>query len=69
MTRTAPRLFSVKEVADLLGLSTKTVYRLIQDGELRVVQMATSKASERNTYRIREDDLRRLIDKRTAKSA
>jgi hypothetical protein len=31
--------------------------------------MSTNRATERNTYRIREDDLTKFIDKRTAKSA
>lgn len=69
MSRPAPRLFSVREVADLLGLSTKTVYKYIADGELRVVQMSTRNAKERITIRVREDDLAKFIDKRTAKSA
>ena len=41
------------EVADLMRVSTMTVYRLIKAGELGAVRVGKS-------YRIREDDVDRL---------
>jgi excisionase family DNA binding protein len=40
----------VAEVADLMRVSTMTVYRLIKSGELRAVRVGKS-------YRLREDDV------------
>ena len=44
------RFLTVHEVADLLRVSTMTVYRLIKAGELRAVRVG-------KTYRLREDDV------------
>jgi excisionase family DNA binding protein len=44
------RFFTPKEVADLLRVSSMTVYRLIQSGDLRAVRVGRA-------YRILEDDI------------
>ncbi len=50
------RFLTVAEVADLLRVSSMTVYRLIKDGELPAVRVGKS-------YRVREDDLDRYLSK------
>ena len=42
------------EVADLLRVSTMTVYRLIKNGQLAAVRVGKS-------YRVREDDVDRYL--------
>lgn len=44
------RFLTVTEVADLLRVSSMTIYRLIKDGELAAVRVGKS-------YRLREDDV------------
>ena len=44
------RFLTVQEVADLMRVSSMTVYRLIKAGELRALQIGKS-------YRLREDDV------------
>lgn len=46
----APRLLTVAEVADVLRVSTMTVYRLIKSGELAAIRVGKS-------YRIADDVL------------
>ena len=48
------QFLTVLEVADLLRVSTMTVYRLIKGGELRAVRVGKS-------FRVREDDLDAFI--------
>ena len=48
------RFLTVQEVADLMRVSSMTVYRLIKGGELRAVRVGKS-------YRVREDDLDTFI--------
>jgi excisionase family DNA binding protein len=48
------RFLTVAEVADLIRVSTMTVYRLIKAGEMRAVRVGKS-------YRVREDDLDRYL--------
>ena len=45
-----PRFMTVAEVADLMRVSTMTVYRLIKSGELAAVRFGKS-------YRIDENDV------------
>ena len=45
-----PRLLTPAEVAELLRVSSMTVYRLIKSGELRAARIGKS-------FRIREDDV------------
>ena len=51
------RFLTVAEVAQLLRVSTMTVYRLIKSGELAAVRVGKS-------YRIREDDVDAFLAKR-----
>jgi excisionase family DNA binding protein len=48
------RFMTVAEVAQLMRVSTMTVYRLIKAGELPSVRVGKS-------YRIREDDIDRYL--------
>ena len=48
------RFMTVAEVAQLIRVSTMTVYRLIKAGELPSVRVGKS-------YRIREDDIDRYL--------
>ena len=45
---------TVAEVADLLRVSTMTVYRLVQAGQLPAIRVGRS-------YRIREDDVDKYL--------
>ena len=49
-----PRFLTVAEVAELMRVSTMTVYRLIKASELPAVRVGRS-------YRIREDDVDRYL--------
>ncbi len=51
------RFFTVAEVAEILRVSTMTVYRLIKAGDLRAVRVGKS-------YRIREDDVDGYLEAR-----
>jgi excisionase family DNA binding protein len=44
------RFLTVNEVADLLRVSSMTIYRLIKEGEMPAVRVGKS-------YRLREDDI------------
>lgn len=48
-----PRYYRVEEVAHILAVSTRTVYRMIEDGKLPAVRV-------RRSIRIRCEDLERL---------
>ena len=50
------RFLTVAEVADLLRVSSMTVYRLIKEGDLPAVRIGKS-------YRLREDDLDAYLSK------
>lgn len=50
----SPRLNTVKEIADALGVSTKTVRRLIDAGELHAIRVGRQ-------LRISEEDDRTFI--------
>lgn len=47
-------LMTVKRVAEALGVSNKTVYRMIADGQLKAVRI-------RNAWRISVDELKRVV--------
>ena len=64
---TAPRLLTLDDVADRIGVSRTTVKRLVAAGELRVVDISAT-AGGRRRVRIREDELTRWINKRTAET-
>ena len=52
-----PRLLTPNEVADLLRVSTMTVYRLIKSEDLRAARIGKS-------FRISEDDVDRYLQSR-----
>lgn len=58
----ATRLYSIPGAADVLGVSVRTVYRLIEQGRLRSIDISES---PRPRARVRADDLQQFIDVRT----
>lgn len=52
-----PRFMTVAEVAQLMRVSTMTVYRLIKAGDLPAVRVGKS-------YRLRADDVDRYLSNR-----
>lgn len=61
-----PELFSVKEAADYLSLSRKSIDTLIKLGHLRAVNMATNPNAARAVWRVTRTDLDAFIrDRRT----
>jgi excisionase family DNA binding protein len=57
-------LYSIPETAEKLDVSPNTVYKLIADGDLRAVDMASSTA-KRSRTRVRADDIEAFIEART----
>lgn len=53
---TEDRFLTVREVADLMRVSTMTVYRLIKAGELRAARVGRS-------YRLREVEVESYLDR------
>src|SRR2546425_12634820 len=62
------KMYSVKEVAALLGWSPDTIRRLIYRGHLRAVTLPASGRRKRiyRSTRIRERDIRRFLDSHDA---
>lgn len=56
------RLLSTAEAAERLGVSSDYVEQKVHLGEIRVVELGTSR---RQKWRIRPDDLMAFIDSRT----
>lgn len=56
LARSGP-LLRVREVADMLAVSTMTVYRLINGGELRAIRVGRG-------WRVTEDELSAFLDRR-----
>ncbi|MCU1485004.1 MAG: DNA-binding protein [Actinomycetia bacterium] len=54
MVQQRARFLTVAEVADIMRVSTMTVYRLIKAGDLRAVRVGKS-------YRLAEDDVDRYL--------
>ena len=54
MAQQRARFLTVAEVADIMRVSTMTVYRLIKAGDLRAVRVGKS-------YRLSEDDVDRYL--------
>ena len=50
-------ILTIQEVAKILKVSTRTVYRWIDEGDLKVARIG------RKTYRVFESDLRKFIKK------
>jgi len=57
MTEGPARFLTVAEVADLLRVSSMTVYRLIEAGDLRALRVGKS-------FRINTDDLEQFLGSR-----
>lgn len=58
-------LLTVGEVADILRLHWRTVYRLIQDGRLpgkRIPTDSAPRVAKRNPIRVRESDLYKWLE-------
>ncbi|RFA14240.1 hypothetical protein B7R22_05475 [Subtercola boreus] len=60
----AVRLHTIPSVADHLGTSVDTVYRLIHDGAIRTVDIGRD---GRSRFRVRADHLQEFIDARTGR--
>ena len=58
------KLLTIPQVADELEVAPNTVYKLIAEGGLRAVDMATAGA-RRSKTRVRADDLEAFIEART----
>jgi excisionase family DNA binding protein len=56
-------LLTPREAAEALGCSVNSVYRLIAQVELKVIDIAPA-GSQRSKMRIRRDDLRAFVDGR-----
>ena len=54
MVEQRARFLTVAEVADMLRVSSMTVYRLIKSGELRAIRVGKS-------YRLAEDEVDRYL--------
>ena len=54
MAQQRARLLTVAEVADMMRVSTMTVYRLIKAGDLRAIRIGKS-------YRLAEDEVDRYL--------
>jgi excisionase family DNA binding protein len=57
MLRVDERYMTLPEVAELLKVSRRTVYRWIKNGELPAIQFESQ-------YRITESDLKEFLDRR-----
>jgi excisionase family DNA binding protein len=58
------QLYTVSEAAKLLGVSRAHAYRLVADGDLRIVDVRV-KGSSKPKSRVRADDLADFIARRT----
>ncbi len=56
------RFLTVQEVADLMRVSTMTVYRMIRSGDLPAVRVGRS-------FRVRDDDLAAYLGSRSTRRA
>ena len=54
------RLFSIPDTAERLGMSARTVYRLIATGDLPAVLVGATGVTKR--YRVKASELDRYID-------
>jgi excisionase family DNA binding protein len=58
----ATKLYTTAEAAEILGVASITVWRWVNAGRIRAVDLSTG---DRAKLRIREDDLQKFIDDRT----
>jgi transposase len=63
----APRLYDLPTVADMLGVSLTTVYRLIASSDLESVDIAPSGSPQPKT-RVSDEQLAAFIKARTRKT-
>lgn len=56
-------LLTIPEAGELLKISGRSVYRLIELGQLRAVEMSVTGKSSKT--RVRRDDVQELIEQRT----
>lgn len=57
----AVRLYPVAKAAEVLGIGRTFMYELIKSGQIRVVELGSTRAKQR----VRADDLQAFIDSRT----
>lgn len=57
------QLLTIGQVADCLRIDRRSVYRLIESGDLRAIPLAVL---GRPRYRVREDDLAAFVEARTS---
>jgi excisionase family DNA binding protein len=62
----ATQLYTTAEAGEILGVTSVTVWRWINAGRIRAVELGTA---DKPKLRIREDDLQKFIEERTLKSA
>lgn len=55
-TNTITKLYTVKQVADVLGVSTNTLYKYLGEGKIKSLRF-----SKRGRFRISETELTRLL--------
>ena len=64
---TLPQLYTIKAAAERLAVSTKTIRRLIDVGELEALQLARPRNGRRGTVmRIAESELVALVQRMRA---
>lgn len=54
-----PKLYSTKEVADFVGVSYITIYRMVKDGRIKAVNVALK---GKPIYRFRGEDVQAYYD-------
>lgn len=62
-------LYTPEQAAEVLGVSRRTVYRMIAAGEFERLADVKRAGAQKTRTRIRHDDLMRLIDHRTRTTA
>jgi len=58
------QLYKVDQVAELLGVSARTVETWISSGELKAINVSRSRHTRKHRLRIREDDLEMFLKSR-----
>jgi len=57
------KLLTVKIVAEQLSVSTKTVYRLIEEGQLKALRIGSEEGTGRGVLRVKPSDLKRYMNR------
>jgi len=63
----ATKLYTTEEAGEVLGVSGVTVWRWINTGRIRAVEL--NETGDKSKLRIREDDLQQFIEDRTLKTS